>query len=29
MKENIVGKAWIRTNGLELIGHIDAFKKKK
>ena len=28
MKENIVGKAWIRTNGLELIGHIDAFKKK-
>lgn len=29
MKENVVGKAWIRTNGLELIGHIDAFKKKK
>ncbi len=28
MKENIVGKAWIRTNGLELIGHIDAFKKR-
>ena len=27
IKENIVGKAWIRMNTIELISHIDGYKK--
>lgn len=27
VKDNIVGKAWIRMNTIELISHIDGYKK--
>ncbi|MDD7402761.1 MAG: signal peptidase I [Butyribacter sp.] len=29
VKENIVGKAWIRMNTIELISHLDEFSKEK
>lgn len=29
LKENIIGKAWIRMNTIELISHLDGFEKEK
>ena len=29
LKENIVGKAWIRMNTLEFISHLDGFEEEK
>ena len=28
-KQNIIGKAWLRTNSLALISHINGFTKQK
>ena len=29
LKENIVGKAWIRMNTLQFISHLDGFEEQK